>query len=90
MRYGWVGIVFLSLLLVGCRQEDWKETSFEVPANVNQKVLISALRALDRETPPEVRIEQGMAHVRYNSMRLAVRNLTYVRDELAAKQELSK
>lgn len=77
----------MGLLLAGCRREDWKETSFDVPANMDQKVLISALRALDRETPPEVRIEQGKAHVRYNSMRVAVRNLTYVRDELVAKKE---
>jgi hypothetical protein len=90
MKCGWIGIVLCVLLLIGCRQEDWKETSFEAPTNVEPNVLIETLRALDRETPPVVRVEQSVVHVRYNSMHVAIRNFTHVCDELAAKEEVEK
>ncbi|MBR5591278.1 MAG: hypothetical protein IKW38_01925 [Kiritimatiellae bacterium] len=80
------------LLLVGCRRVDWKEALIEPATGVDFVVLQQALQALDNETPPEVQMKQGMVFVRYNSMRISVRNLTYVRDELAAaaKQERAK
>lgn len=74
------------LLLAGCRREDWRETSFVMPEQVPFGRLRAELLALDRETPPEVSLAKGVVRVRYNSMRVSLRNLTYVRDELIAEE----
>lgn len=81
-------VLLLSLfVLAGCRREDWREYSFALPPQVEFNALQRELKALDRETPPFVRLEQGTVFVRYNSMHLAPRNLTYVRDTLVKQTE---
>lgn len=81
-------VLLLSLFVfAGCRREDWREYSFELPPQVEFNALQRELKALDRETPPFVRLEQGTVFVCYNSMHLAPRNLTYVRDTLVKQTE---
>jgi hypothetical protein len=90
MKRAFVASFIAIMLLAGCRQEDWRELAFEMPQGVSFATLQSALQALDRETPPEVRLEQGIVFVRFNSMHLSARNLTYVRDELLRNQAKEK
>ncbi len=77
----------LLVLLIGCRQEDWAEVTLPCPPEVSPQLAVSALRALDRETPPHVVAEGGQLHIRYNSMRVSTGNFRYTLRTLAEGQQ---
>ncbi|MEG1480201.1 MAG: hypothetical protein RSD41_04270 [Kiritimatiellia bacterium] len=71
-------IIFCLLALTGCRKEDWREATLTPPVGLSPAQAQQTLKALDRMTPPTVTIlDNGALKVRYNSMNLALRNLTF-------------
>lgn len=91
-RGGVLGAAGLSLcaLLLGCRREDWRTCSLPLPEGVGREVAVAELRALDRQTPPEIAVEAGVLAIRYNSLRVSPQNFRYTLGRLAAEAEPRK
>ncbi len=70
--------VALLLVLTGCRREDWKSATFDLPNGRSCDVIIARIMALDPETPPRVTVEEGRLTVHYNSLHIASKNIEYV------------
>ncbi len=69
--------LIMMLVVVGCRQEDWRTTSLALPHGMSSPEAIARITALDTQTPPEVTVSDGYVKVRYNSMHLAIKNIEY-------------
>lgn len=85
-----LSLLFFCSLLMGCRQEDWKEMRFQKPTTLSLAELQRAIVPLDSKTPPKVTLEGEEVVVRYNSMHLAKQNIRYACTTIANEKERAK
>ncbi len=79
-------LVVALLLCAGCRREDWREVSLPVPQGLTEAQVCVALTRLDSQTPPQVHFAGGFVTVRYNSLRVASKNLECALEDLQREE----
>jgi len=76
-----------ALFLAGCRREDWQTCSVPLPDGADPAAAVAAVRALDRQTPPQAVLREGRLDIRYNSLHVAPANFVFALDRLAPRKE---
>ncbi len=77
-------LLLVLLSLTACRREDWKTARFTLPEGLPPAEAVARIAALDPETPPQITVEGSTLTVRYNTLHLASKNITYVLENTCA------
>jgi copper chaperone CopZ len=75
-----IAAVALSLAGAGCRQRDIRQTEVRVPQVTNavaQAAVIKALSEIDGIDTGSARFENGVLVIRYDSMKLGIKNIEH-------------
>lgn len=80
-------LLFVALLLSGCRRELWETVTLPRPAALTEAEIVFALEQLDSQTPPQVTVAGETVQVRYNALRIAPRNFAFHLENLADRKD---